>query len=265
MKTLKELNNWEEAIGQVVWADCLELMKMLPDKSIDYCIVDFPYNISNYGNSITKKGNKFVKGDFGEWDKWEDMEVFLSWVFQISKEIQRILKPLASCLFFFDNRQAGWISYELERRGIFVYKSPIILVKNNPIPHLRKSGFRSSFEHGTWLINSQERYIGNAKIVIKPKTFNFQEQEEMMNVMRYNIGQNLTEHPTEKPLKIIQRFINIFTNESDLIFDPFMGSFTTAIAAESLGRRWIGTELSENYCRIGEERIKLLRSQPKLL
>ena len=94
-----------------------------------------------------------------------------------------MLKPLASCLFFFGNKLAGWIAYELERRGIFVYKSPIIWVKNNPLPHIRKTGFRSSFEHAVWLINSQEKNIGNANIVIKSKVFNFQKQEEMMNVV----------------------------------------------------------------------------------
>jgi DNA modification methylase len=243
-------------INQVYQGDCLQVMKKIEDKSIDYCIADFPYNISNYGNSITKKGNNFVKGDFGCWDKWDDMEEYLKWVFIVSKEVQRILKPLASCLFFFDNRQAGWISYELEREGVFVYKSPIIWVKNNPIPHLRKTGFRSSFEHGTWLINSQERYIGNANIVIKPKTFNFQEQAEMMNVMKYNIGQKETEHETEKPLELISRFINIFTIKNELVLDLFSGSGNCSIAAKNLGRNFIGIEKEPKYVEISRQRLR---------
>ena len=243
-------------LNKIYQGDCIEVMKTMPENSIDYCIADFPYNISNYGNSITKKGNNFVKGDFGEWDKWEDMEEYLDWVFDVSKEIQRLLKPLASCLFFFDSRQAGWISYELERRGIFVYKSPIIWVKNNPIPHLRKTGFRSSFEHGSWLINSQERYIGNAKIVIKPKIFNFQEQVEMMNVMKYNIGKKETKHPTEKPLELTSRFIKIFTNENNLVLDPFLGSGTTAVACKHLKRNYIGIELNPEYIKLARQRLR---------
>lgn len=250
------MKNLEDIINKVHCADCLEFMKELPNKCVDYCIADFPYNISNYGNSITKKGNNFVRGDFGNWDKWEDMEKYLEWVFNVCKEIQRVLKPLASCLFFFDNRQAGWIAYELERRGVFVYKSPIIWVKNNPIPHLRKTGFRSSFEHGVWMINSQERYIGNAKIVIKPKTFNFLKQEEMMNVMRYNIGQKETEHETEKPFELLKRFIQIFTNENDLVLDMFSGSGNCSVAAKYLGRRFIGCEISEKYCEIARQRLR---------
>ena len=250
------MKNIEEFKNQIINGDCLEVMKEIPDNSVDYTIADFPYNISIYGNSVTKKGKDFTKGDFGEWDKWENMEDYLNWVFNVCSELQRISKPLASLLLFFDNRQAGWISYELERRGILVYKSPIIWVKNNPIPHLRKTGFRSSFEHGVWLINSQERYIGNETVVIKPKTFNFLEQQEMMNVMRYNIGQKFTKHTTEKPLNLLERFINIFTDKEDLVLDLFSGSGNCSIAAQKLGRNFIGIELDEKYCKIVKERLR---------
>jgi len=255
------LHKIEDITNKILLGDCLEELKKFPDGCVDYCIADFPYNISNYGNSITKKGNNFIKGDFGEWDKWDDMEEYLKWVFKISKEIQRVLKPLASCLFFFDNRQAGWIAYELERRGIFIYKSPIIWIKNNPIPKIRKIGFRSSFEHAVWLINSQERYIGNATITIKSKVFNFQEQIEMMNVMKYNIGQKESKHPTEKPLILTKRMINIFTNENDIILDPFLGSGTTAVAAKTLDRNYIGIEKEIKYITIAKERLKTVQDK----
>jgi site-specific DNA-methyltransferase (adenine-specific) len=121
---------------------------------------------------------------------------------------------------------------------------------------MRKAGFRSSFEHGVWLINSQERCIGNAKIVIKSKTFNFQKQEEMMNVMKYNIGKKDTTHPTEKPLILTENFINIFTNKGDIVLDPFLGSGTTAVACKNLDRNYIGIELNQEYVKIAEQRIK---------
>lgn len=242
-------------IDTIIQGDCLQVLKELPDESIDYCIADFPYNISIYENTITKMGNNFVKGDFGEWDKWDNMEEYLNWAFEVSSLIQKKLKPLASCLFFFDNKQAGWIAYELERRSVFVYKSPIIWVKSNPVPLLRKTGFRSTFEHGVWLINSQEKYIGNPKIVIKSKTFNFQEQEEMMNVMKYSIGNKETKHPTEKPISLTARFIEIFTNENDIVLDPFLGSGTTAVAAKRLNRHYIGIEIDPQYVKMARERL----------
>lgn len=197
-----------------------------------------------------------MKSDFGEWDKWQTIEEYLNWVFEVSALIQKKMKPLASCLFFFSNKLAGWIGYELEKRRIFIYKAPIIWVKKNPLPNIRKSGFRSSFEQAVWLINSQEAYIDNSNIVIKSKTFNFQQQEEMMNVMSYNIGQNKTLHPTEKPLNLTGRFINIFTNKGDVVLDPFMGSGTSAVATQMLGRNYIGIEISEKYCAMARERLK---------
>jgi DNA modification methylase len=57
-----------------------------------------------------------VKADFGEWDKWDDQNDYLDFVFQVCKEYQRILKPNASMVLFFSYRYAGWIAYELERQ-----------------------------------------------------------------------------------------------------------------------------------------------------
>ena len=243
-------------INKIINGDSLDFMKTLPDKCIDFVCADFPYNISNYWNSITKKWNNFVKWDFWEWDKWDNMEVFLDWVFEVCIELQRITKPLWSMVLFFDNRQAGWIAYELERRGILVYKWPLNLIKINPLPHLKKTWFRSSFEHWVWMINSQERYIWNANIVIKPKVFNFLEQEEMKNCMNYVIWIKETEHTTEKPLHIVERLIRIFTNEGDLVFDPFMWSWTTAKACINIKRNYLWCEIDKKHIEIINKRIK---------
>jgi len=124
------------------------------------------------------------------------------------------------------------------------------------LPNIRKNGFRSSFEHAVWMINSQEQYVGNPNIVIKSKIFNFQKQEEMMNVMSYNIGQKKTEHPTEKPLNLTGRFINIFTNKGDVVLDPFLGSGTTAAAAQTLHRNFIGIEIDPKFCEMARQRLR---------
>jgi DNA modification methylase len=243
-------------LNNIFKEDCNEFMKKLPSECIDYCIADFPYNISNFKNSVTKKGNNYTNGSFGEWDKWDTQTDYLMWVFKTCAEIKRVLKPNASCLFFFALKQAGWIGYELERRSMFVYKSPIIWQKVNPIPHLRKTGFRSTFEHGLWMINSSEKYIDDYKAVIKPRTFNFLTQAEMCNVMPYAIGNKETFHKTEKPHQLINRMIRVFTNENDIILDPFMGSGCTAVESIKLKRRFTGTELSPEYFQLCQNRIK---------
>ena len=99
------------------------------------------------------RGNKIVKADFGEWDKWDNQDDYLNFVFAVCKEYQRILKPNASMVLFFSYRTSGWIAYELERRGMFSFRSPIIFNKTNPMPHIKKNGFRSCHEGAVWLVN----------------------------------------------------------------------------------------------------------------
>lgn len=63
-------------------------------------------------------------------------------------------------------------------------------------------------------------------------------------------------HPTIKPIQLINWLIEHYSDKDDLIFDPFMGSWTTARACKDLGRNFIGCELDEKYCEIGEQRLR---------
>jgi len=155
-------------------------------------------------------------------------------------------------VLFFDYCDAGWIGIELERRGLFTFRMPLILNKNNPTPNVRKTGFRSCYEMGIWLINDTGKSC-------KSKTFNFLNQAKMKNVLTYNIGRDgnkQTAHPTEKPETIIGRMISIFTNEGDVVLDNFAGSGTTGVAAYKLGRNCISIERDHGFIKMIEKRQK---------
>lgn len=83
------------------------------------------------------------------------------------------------------------------------------------------------------------------------------------NVMKFSKPRN-SEHPNEKPEQLVARFIEAHTKPGQIVFDPFMGSGTTAVACERLGRRWFGCELEPKYVKIAEERILKERNQLKL-
>ena len=68
-------------------------------------------------------------------------------------------------------------------------------------------------------------------------------------------------HPTQKPTQLIIQLLNYYTKEGDLILDPFMGSFTTAVACHKMQRRYIGAELDKEYFDKGSERLNKLKSQ----
>ena len=71
-------------------------------------------------------------------------------------------------------------------------------------------------------------------------------------------------HPTVKPLELMKYLIKMVTREGQTVLDPFMGSGTTGIAAENLGREWIGIDLNKEYCKIAKARIQKEREQTKL-
>ena len=123
-------------------------------------------------------------------------------------------------VLFFGYRHAAWIAYELERRGLFTFRQPIILEKEDPMPHIKKTGFRSCMEFGVWLVNDGGEFRA-------PKTFNFLGQDLMKSIIPYRIGhegRKGKKHPTEKPLAPIARLIKIFTNPGEVVLDNFAGS-----------------------------------------
>ena len=248
----------EKVVHRIVQGDCLEKMAAIPSQSIDFICSDFPYNISN-NPGLTTRWKKVVKADFWEWDKFESQDMFLKFVFDVCKEYKRILKKKASMVLFFSYRQAGWIWYELERKWLFTFRTPIIFNKNNPQPHYRKNGFRSCYEMGIWLVNDDAKFSS-------PKTFNFLEQKEMTNVMNYYIGNKMnkqTSHPTEKPENLTQRLIEIFTNKWDIVLDSFGGWWTTGVAAYKCDRNSITIEKEDEFIKIISDRQKRVERMKK--
>ena len=72
------------------------------------------------------------------------------------------------------------------------------------------------------------------------------------------------QHPTEKPINLFGHFIELHSQKGEVILDPFLGSGTTAVACERLGRNWIGIEIDPEYCKIAEKRVAAERAQGKL-
>lgn len=239
--------------NKIIWGDCIEELQKLPDESIDLIIADFPYNISNYGNSITKVGSKFKKADFGEWDKF-DLEEYCLWVVKVMKEFERVLKTKHQAYCWFDNHFAGHYTYLIEKETELTQKCPIVCYKRNPIPQMRKKNFRSSFDMCILFTKDKDK---------KCEPFNFLKQEEMKNVQEYNL-KKLTKHPTEKNLELVKKFIKISSNKGDLVVDCFAGSGTTAVACAELERNFILIEKDDKYFKMCEERIKPYLEQKQL-
>ena len=237
--------DWREKyLNRVIYGDCLEGMKELPNESVGLVIADPPYNISRENNFATMQRYNSYKGiDFGEWDKNFNQTQWLH-------ELPRICKQNCNIIVFNSWQNLKQIADCLNELG-FSVKRPLVLKKRNPIPSNRDRLFVNSFEFGIWATRGKWTFN-------RVKPFEELYFEIIIGLDKHN------SHPTRKNIKVIQHLIEILSSKNDIVLDPFLGSGTTAIAAEQLGRQWIGFELNPEYCKIAEVRIVKARQQLKL-
>lgn len=223
--------------------DCLEVMKGIPDGSVDLILTDPPYNISRdscflRGKNPAKKGDVFlIKHDFGEWDR---KPLDLNSLFN---EFNRVLKRGGTLLIFYDIWKLQDLKAAAEN---FKFKQPRVCcwVKNNPVP-----------------LNSDKNYLSNACeyfvtfVKLGKGVFNSKYDN---GLYKYPIchGKERTEHQTQKPLTLISELLLKHSNKNDVILDMFMGSGTTGVACKNLDRKFLGIELDETYFNIAKERIE---------
>lgn len=242
--------------------DCLDGMQELIKQGVkvDCIITDPPYNISVEGKELKRdKPNcktsrkESIKFDFGEWDRMSEEE-YKKFIRQFVKLASSLLKPGGAILCWFAKEKISWLADLFNKNGIS-NKTIITWHKTNPTPQFRMTNYLSASEFCYYGIKDGGKY-----------TFNFTIQTDMHNVIDYPNASiyGETDHPTEKPLYIINKLVNIHTNKNDLVLDCFMGSFTTAVSCHKLQRRFIGFEKDKKFFEMGSARLKKAQSQLSL-
>ena len=223
--------------------DCLELMKAIPDGSVDLILTDPPYNIARKNNFQTM-GRSGI--DFGEWDKGFDQ---FSWL----KEIPRLLSKDGSVVIFNDWKNVGDIARCCEQLGL-VIKDLLRWQKTNPMPRNRDRRYITDFECAVWLTNKNAKW-----------TFNRISNTYQRPMFEYSVVSGSEKvHPTQKPIKLMEELLFIHSNKDDVILDPFMGSGSTGVACVNTGRNFIGYELEQKYFDIAVERIEQAKTSNKM-
>lgn len=204
----------------------------IDDKSVNLLIADPPYGISDDNIKFhTSNKLKDYKGANYQWDKRFDD---LAW---IEKTIPKMAND--SNIIIFNRWQViSRIADYLLENG-FKVKRPIVMKKKNPFPANRDRLFLNSFEFGIWATSGKW-------------TFNREDKLPELFTLYSNSGKF---HPTQKPVDFIQKLIRILSNEEDLVFDPFSGSGTTAIACLRENRRYIGFEIDGQYYNKAIQRL----------
>jgi site-specific DNA-methyltransferase (adenine-specific) len=203
-------------------------MKELPNNSIDLIVTDPPYGIK-YQSNMRKKTEKFSLLENDD----NDLR------FLVYSEMFRVLKDNSCCIVF-----ASWKNFSRDYTELEKYFS----IKNTIIWFKRGGGI-GDLKHS--LLTDYEIAIvcHKGKCPIRGKR-----EGSVWEIKKVN--SNKMKHPTEKPTELIERLIEKFSNEGDVVLDPFLGSGTTAVASINTKRNFIGFELSKEYFDIAEKRIQ---------
>ena len=211
--------------------DCFELLKNIPDKSIDLVVTDPPYKFSPQGGGIINKRNYTHRLNAVNCCEFEPEE-FLD-----------VLKPKMKKFYgyFFCNKALvpNYLNWAIKNKMNY---DILVLAKSNPIPAYNAHHL-SDLEY-VILIRAPQTYFGKDGVLDDYRKF----------FMTTTGGKSY--HPAEKPIPLLKRFITVSSKEGDTILDPFMGSGSTGVAAKNLNRNFIGFEKEEKYFHIAKERIE---------
>lgn len=242
----------EDVTDKVIWQDTFRALNYLPDNCVDLMIVDPPYNLTKVFG-----GKQFKAMDFRQYQKWLD-----KWL----KKTVRLLKEDASVYICSDWKTSLAIP---EIAGKY-------FMLQNRISWEREKGrgalnnWKNCLED-IWFFTKSDKYTFNLNAVKmmrpviapyrddkgKPKDWENRGGEKIRLTSPSNIWTDIsipfwsmpenTPHPTQKPEKLIAKLILASSNPGDLVFDPFLGSGTTAVTAKKLGRRYLGIEREKEY------------------
>jgi site-specific DNA-methyltransferase (adenine-specific)/site-specific DNA-methyltransferase (cytosine-N4-specific) len=269
----------------IIQGDCFELIKDLPDNSVDLVVTSPPYaDIVNYGKNISiKKPQEYV-----------------DWILPLFREIYRVLKPSGSFILNINDNCSNGLRnpfiYELIYRSgketKLKFYDTYIWHKMNGIPNGSTKRFRNNTEFIFHFVKNQKelkfymdrvlkepakatsdraKYAWSVKNHgtikdgerVKEKSIDYASQIQNGirpdNVFRFPTAglarDNTIRHPAPYHRQLPEYFINLLTDEGDLVLDPFAGIGTTGLPCRDLNRQFKGFELNEKYCDFGNKRI----------
>lgn len=232
--------------------DCLDLIKNIPNHSIDMILTDPPYNITSM-----------------KWDKFVDFEKL--WI-----EYNKVLKPNGIALLF----SSGQFTHKLIQTNEKMYKYRLIWKKNVPTG-MSSAKYRPMkyYEEICVFYNNKPTYnpIMKSRVGEKKECYNYDHYCGKSNhvnydkikkrydpnwvqpsdILEFNVVPNRKNklHPTQKPIELLEYLINTYSNEGDVVLDTFMGSGSTGVACQNLNRNFIGIEIDKHYFEIAEKRL----------
>ena len=245
--------------NKIIHGNCFNILKNIPDKSVDLIFADPPYNLQ-LKDTLYRPDQTTVEAVTQDWDKFNTYKEYDNFTEQWLKESKRILKKGGALWVIGSYHNILRVGTSIQNHGFWILND-IIWHKTNPMPNFRGTRFTNAHETLLWCTTSRE-----AKY-----TFNYQNLKELNDGKqmrsdwyipicsgkeRLRESNNQRSHPTQKPEALMYRIILSSTNKGDIILDPFLGSGTTAVVAKKLQRNFIGIEQDKEYISLAKKRLK---------
>ncbi len=244
----------------ILRGDCIEVLKGLPDKSVDMVFADPPYNLQ-LGGDLLRPDNSKVDAVDDDWDKFDSFAAYDAFTRAWLGECRRVLKDEGSLWVIGSYHNIFRLGSAMQDLGFWVLND-IIWRKSNPMPNFKGTRFTNAHETLIWAAKSREqkRYTFNYDAL---KAFNEDTQMRSDWTLALCTGNERLKddngdkaHPTQKPEALLHRVLLSASRVGDVVLDPFFGTGTTGAAAKRLGRQFIGIERDETYAKLAEKRIK---------
>jgi modification methylase len=249
-------------LNTILAGDCIEIMRSLPENSVDLVFADPPYNLQLKGE-LHRPDNSRVDAVDDAWDRFASFETYDTFTREWLSAARRILKPHGAIWVIGSYHNIFRVGAAMQDAGFWLLND-VVWRKSNPMPNFR----------GKRLTNAHETLIWASKEEASKYTFNYEALKALNDGVqmrsdwvipictgheRLKDGNGDKAHPTQKPEALLHRVIVATTNPGDVVLDPFFGTGTTGAVAKMLGRDWIGIEREAAYREAAEERLARVR------
>ncbi|MDX9999940.1 MAG: DNA methyltransferase [Polyangia bacterium] len=237
----------------LVQGDCIEVLKTLPDGSVDLIFADPPYFLSNGG--VTCQAGRMVAVDKGRWDRSRGAEANHEYNRTWLAACQRVLTQDGSIFVSGTRHVIFSVGYAMQQLG-FKMLNDISWHKVTPPPNLSCRYFTHATETILWAAkNERSRHLFNYALMKEEN--GGRQMKSLWHIQPpLKSEKRFGKHPTQKPITLLDRIIRAASRPGDLVLDPFNGSGTTGVAALLLDRSYIGIDLDPAYLALAMERLK---------
>ena len=248
-------------VNKIIYGDCIEILKSLPENSVDLIFADPPYNLQ-LRNDLYRPNMTKVDAVNDGWDKFEGFAEYDSFTREWLSASQSVLKETGTLWVIGTYHNIYRVGSIMQDLGFWILND-IVWTKSNPMPNFRGVRFTNAHETLIWAQKKQgAKYTFNHKSM---KALN--DDLQMRSDWNLNLATGKERiklngskvHSTQKPEALLYRVMLASSNVGDVVLDPFFGTGTTGAVAKKLGRNWIGIERNKQYIKVAQKRIEIVQ------